>query len=75
MAHASLILKRASVALASDGSGDVILRSAAPVYVPSPSRRNFLERLAALPNQSLWKHLTLDGDGSWIYEGLLANSL
>jgi hypothetical protein len=66
---------RASVALASDGSGDVILHSAAPVYVPSPSRRSFLERLAALPNQSLWKHLTLDGDGSWIYEGLLANSL
>jgi hypothetical protein len=38
----------ASVALASDGSGDVILHSASPVCVPSPSRRSFLERLAHL---------------------------
>jgi hypothetical protein len=34
-----------------------------------------LERLSALPNQSLWENLQLDGDGSWIYEGLLANTL
>jgi hypothetical protein len=58
-----------------DGSDDVVLHSTALVYVPTSGRRSFLERLANLHNQSLWKHLTFDGDGSWIYEGLLSNSL
>jgi hypothetical protein len=44
------------------------------VYVPPPSRRSFLKRLSALPYQSLWKNLKIDGDGSWIYEGSLANT-
>ena len=65
---------RASV-LPGSSSDSFILHSTAPVFVPSKPRRSFLQRLQALPNQSLWSTLQLDGDGSWIYEGLLRNSL
>jgi hypothetical protein len=27
------------------------------------------------PNQSLWRNFTVDGDGSWIYKGLVDNTL
>lgn len=65
---------RASVIPVADSS-DVILHSSSPVYIPSSVRQSFLQRLHFLPNQSLWRHFKCDGDGSWIYEGLLLNSL
>jgi hypothetical protein len=34
-----------------------------------------MERLHALPNQSLWRTFTTDGDGSWIYRSLVAGNL
>lgn len=35
----------------------------------------FIERIESLLNQSLWRSLQLDGDGSLIYKGLLNNTL
>jgi hypothetical protein len=52
-----------------------VLHSTAPVFLPAPHRRSFLERIRALRNQSLWRSLVIDGDGSWIYDGLLSNDL
>ena len=58
-------------------SGMVKIHSTAPVFRPSSSHLSFLDRLCALPNQSLWDNFVADGDGTctWIYEGLLSNSL
>ena len=53
----------------------VVLHSSAKVYVPSPVRRSFMQRLRALPNQSLWRTLKISGDGSWIYNGLMRGTL
>jgi hypothetical protein len=53
----------------------VTAHSTAAAYSPPAHKRTFLERIRALPNQSLWKNFTVDGDGSWIYEALLSNSL
>ena len=64
---------RASVQPRSDTC--VVLHSSAHVYVPSPPRRSFMQRLHALPNQSLWRTLRITGDGTWIYEGVLRDSL
>lgn len=64
---------RVNVTSVSSGEVKVIARS--PVFTPSRSKRSFLDRLRALPNQSLWRNFVCDGDGSWIYEGLLATSL
>ena len=66
-------LMRASVV--KDSSDTYTIHSTAKVYVPSPQRRSFLQRLHALPNQSLWRSFRVDGDGSWIYGGLLNNTL
>jgi hypothetical protein len=66
---------RASVRLLSDDSSEVELHSTATVYIPSKSRQTFLQRLASLPNQSLWRTFECDGDGEWIYNGLLRGSL
>lgn len=56
--------------------GDLqVVHSTCPVYIPSSTRRSFLERLQALPNQSLWYTFTTDGDGSWIYRSLIAGDL
>lgn len=67
-------LIRASVC-ALDSPGTQVLHSTAPVFVPPVHRRSFLDRIRLLTNQSLWKSLTVDGDGSWIYNGLLNNTL
>ena len=56
-------------------SGTVKLHSSSPAFLPSAPRLSFLDRLRSLPNQSLWKTFVVDGDGSWIYEGILRNSL
>jgi hypothetical protein len=56
--------------------GDLqVVHSTCPVYIPSSPRRSFLEQLHALPNQSLWRTFTTDGDGSWIYHSLIAGDL
>lgn len=54
---------------------EVVLHSTAAVYKPSRSRQSFIEKIQSLPNQSLWRTLEIDGDGSWIYRGLLNNTL
>ena len=64
----------ASVTVA-DSGGLVTLHSTAAAYVPSPIRRSFWQRLRALPNQSLWKSLCIDGDGTWIYDGIMRGTL
>jgi hypothetical protein len=58
-----------------EASESVRVHSSTKVFNPAPHKRSFLERIRALPNQSLWKNFVVDGDGSWIYEGLLAGSL
>jgi hypothetical protein len=45
------------------------------MFQPAPHRRTFLERIRSLPNQSLWETFVVDWDGSWIYKGLVTNSL
>lgn len=65
---------RASVHV-SDSLATVRVHSSAPTFTPAPHHRSFLERIRSLPNQSLWRNFVVDGDGSWIYEGLLQNSL
>jgi hypothetical protein len=65
---------RASVRIISDGRA-AELHSTAAVYTPSTRRRSFLQRLALLPNQSVWRSFQCDGDGEWIYAGLLRGSL
>ena len=61
------------VAVGSDSY--TIHSTAASYYVPAPQRRTFLQRLHSLPNSSLWRTFEVDGDGSWIYGGLLKNTL
>ena len=63
---------RASVIIRPDA---ITLLSTAAVYVPRPSHRSFLERLRHAPNQSLWDTFECDGDGEWLYDGLLRGSL
>jgi hypothetical protein len=53
----------------------VKLHSSSPVYVPPRHRMSFLERIRSLPNQTLWANFVVDGDGSWIYDGLLRDTL
>ena len=69
------LLRASVIPVRSGDSSEVTLHSYARVYVPSRDRRSFVEKLQSLPNQSLWRTLQLDGDGSWIYRGLLRNSL
>jgi hypothetical protein len=69
-------LRHAYASVIVDERSDVVkLHSSAPVFVPSSRRLSFLDRLRALSNQSLWDNFVVDGDGTWIYEGLLTNSL
>ena len=67
-------LIRASVC-PSETPDTMVLHSTAPVFVPPVHRRSFLDRIRSLTNQSLWRSFTVDGDGSWIYNGLLNNTL
>jgi hypothetical protein len=67
---------RASVQVCPMDENLLILHSISPVYLPSPSRQSFMEQLHSLPNQSLWRTFTKDGDGSsWIFCSLLAGNL
>ena len=37
--------------------------------------RCLLDAIRRLPNQSLWQHMDLDGDGNWIIDALLGGTL
>ena len=56
------------------GKDSYTIHSTATCYVPAPQRRSFLQQLQALPNRSLWRTFEVDGDGSWIYGGLILNN-
>jgi hypothetical protein len=47
--------------------------SAPPRFLEPPTQ--FLQVLASWENQSLWKHLKCDGDGSWVLDAIIAGSL
>ena len=66
--------QHASVTLSPAGD-KITLHSTASVFVPRSIHRSFLQRLRALPNQSLWRTLQLDGDGTWIYDALMRGTL
>ena len=53
----------------------VRLQSTAMAHAPEQRGGSFLEELHSLPNQSLWKNFTCDGDGEWIRRGLINNSI
>jgi hypothetical protein len=54
----------------------VILHSWVPEYkTPAAPMSNFWQAILNDGNQSLWRTLKCDGDGSWIGQGLLAGTL
>ena len=48
-------------------------KAAAPTSEPKSTR--FWDVLRSFENQSLWRHLSCDGDGEWIHRGMLMGSL
>ncbi len=55
--------------------GHVLLHSSIPMYVPSSPVSGFEQTMRHFANQSLWVSLEYNGDGSWILDGMLAQSL
>jgi hypothetical protein len=55
--------------------GQVLLHSSIPMYVPSSLVSGFEQTMRHFTNQSLWVSLEYSGDGSWILDGMLAQSL
>ena len=55
--------------------GHVLLHSSIPMYVPSSPVSGFEQTIRHFANQSLWVSLEYNGDGSWILNGMLAQSL
>ena len=53
----------------------VSLHSTAAMYSPPAITHSFLDTLRGFENQTLWKHLVLDGNGEWIKSGILAGTL
>jgi hypothetical protein len=53
--------------------GQVFLHSLLPCFVPQPVS-GFKHVIRGYANQSLWVSLDYNGDGSWILEGMLAQS-
>ena len=66
---------RASVKVCPRNESLLVVEATCLVYLPSPARQSFLQRLHSLPNRSLWRTFRTDGDGSWIYRSLLAGNL
>ncbi len=55
--------------------GQVLLHSSVPMYIkPIPVSR-FEQTIKNMANQTLWLLLHYDGDGSWMLNGMLAQSL
>ena len=63
----------ASVALLLEGQ--VVLRSSLPCFGPIHPVSGFKNVIRSFANQSLWVSLDYDDNGSWIFEGMLAQSL
>jgi hypothetical protein len=55
--------------------GQVFLHSLIPGFVPVQPTSGFENVIKGFANQSLWLSLEYDGDGSWILDGMLAQSL
>jgi hypothetical protein len=55
--------------------GQVFLHSLIPCFEPIHHVSGFKNVIRGFANQSLWVSLDYDGDGSWILEGMLAQSL
>ena len=53
----------------------VSLHSTLAAFVPPTPTTNFWDILKSYPNQSMWKYFYCDGDGSWIYQGMLMGTL
>ena len=53
----------------------VRLHSSALLPSPPPTPLGFFATLLSWDNQTLWKHLYFDGDGSWILDALCAGTL
>jgi hypothetical protein len=55
--------------------GQVLLHSLVPGFIPVCPISGFEQVIKSFANQSLWLSLDYDGDGSWILDGMLAQSL
>jgi hypothetical protein len=55
--------------------GHVRLHSTIPMYIPSPPVSEFEQTIRHFTNQSLWVSLEYNGDGLWILDSMLAQSL
>jgi hypothetical protein len=55
--------------------GQVLLHSLIPGFIPLPPISGFECVIKSFANQSLWLSLDYDGDGSWILDVMLAQSL
>jgi hypothetical protein len=55
--------------------GHVILHSTIPMYIPSPPNPGFEQIIRHFTNQSLWVSLKYNGDGLWLLDGMLVQSL
>jgi hypothetical protein len=64
----STLLYHASVI--QTGNNSVQLRSWTKIYSPLSGTPSFWNNIDAYGNDSLWKNLQCDGDGSWIYNGI-----
>jgi hypothetical protein len=56
-------------------SGQVLLHSLAAAATLSVVSLGFKNNLRSYGNETLWKLLDYDGDGSWILEGMINRSL
>ncbi len=55
--------------------GQVFLHSLMPGFVPVQPTSGFENAIKGFANQSLWASLEYNGGGSWILDGMLAQSL
>jgi hypothetical protein len=55
--------------------GQVFLHSSIPGFVPVQPTSGVENVIKGFANQSLWASLEYDWDGSWILDGMLAQSL
>jgi hypothetical protein len=55
--------------------GQVFLHSSLPCFEPVQPISGFENVIKGFVNQSLWVSLAYDGDGSWTFDSMLAQSL
>ena len=56
-------------------SGQVLLHSSAALATPPVVSLDFETNLRSYGNETLWKSIDYDGNGSWILEGMIHGSL